>query len=99
MCLLTAVAALSGQGNASSRITAHPEATRRETADAIVVLASWALGATVSSGPPTFVIFGGGAPDAGYRRFLENRLRAAFDLGGVPIRLRFRTKRRKRGGR
>ncbi|MDP9329559.1 MAG: ribosome biogenesis GTPase Der [Actinomycetota bacterium] len=44
----------------------------------------------VSSGPPTFVIFGGAAPDAGYQRFIENRLRQEFGFGGVPIRLRFR---------
>ena len=45
----------------------------------------------VSTGPPTFVIFGGtGTPAPAYRRFLENRLRAAFDWQGVPIRLRFR---------
>jgi GTP-binding protein len=45
----------------------------------------------VSGGPPTLVIFGGAhAPDAGYRRFLENRLRREFGLEGVPIRLRFK---------
>lgn len=44
----------------------------------------------VSTGPPTFVLFGARAPDAGYRRFLENRFRSAFALQGVPIRLRFR---------
>jgi GTP-binding protein len=49
----------------------------------------------VSAGPPTFVLFGGRPPEASYRRFLENRLRVAFGLAGVPIRLRFRSKRRK----
>jgi GTPase len=47
----------------------------------------------VSSGPPRFVIFAGGPVPAGYRRFLENRLRQAFDLGGVPVRLVFRRRR------
>ncbi|MFN8232841.1 MAG: ribosome biogenesis GTPase Der [Actinomycetota bacterium] len=51
-------------------------------------------GTQVSAGPPTFVLFGGREPDAGYRRFLENRLRREFDLAGVPIRLRFRERRR-----
>jgi GTP-binding protein len=52
----------------------------------------------VAAGPPTFVIFGGGRePDAGYRRYLENRLRVALSLQGVPIRLRFRSRRA--GGR
>jgi GTPase len=49
----------------------------------------------VSTGPPAFVVFGGaGQPDAGYRRFLENRLRTELGLQGVPIRLRFRARRR-----
>jgi GTP-binding protein len=48
----------------------------------------------IGTGPPTFVLFGGSRPpDPGYRRFLENRLRAAFELGGVPIVLRFRSRR------
>jgi GTP-binding protein len=51
----------------------------------------------VASGPPTVVLFGGRAPDPGYRRFLENRLRRAFGLDGVPVRLRFRSGRRKGG--
>jgi len=52
----------------------------------------------VATGPPTFVIFGGAkAPDPGYRRYLENRLRRALDLEGVPIRLRFRPRSSPRG--
>ncbi len=53
-------------------------------------------GTQVSAGPPTFVLFGGGAPDPSYQRFLENRLRRAFGFEGVPIRLRFRVKRDRR---
>ena len=49
----------------------------------------------VSAGPPTFVFFGGGrAPDPGYQRFLENRLRRTFGFEGVPIRLSFRARKR-----
>lgn len=49
----------------------------------------------VSARPPSFVVFGGvRAPDPGYRRYLENRFREAFDLDGVPIRMRFRPKER-----
>jgi GTP-binding protein len=45
----------------------------------------------VSTGPPTFVIFGGVRPPGqGYQRYIENRLRAQLGLEGVPIRLRFR---------
>jgi GTP-binding protein len=56
-------------------------------------------GTQVSAGPPTFVLFGGRAPSSSYARFLEGRLRRAFGLGGVPIRLRFRAKRPRGGGR
>jgi len=56
-------------------------------------------GTQVAMGPPTFVLFGGRPPDLGYQRFLENRLRRSLGLSGVPIRLRFRAKRRRRGGR
>ena len=46
--------------------------------------------------PPTFVIFCT-APDAvqeSYRRFLENQLRATFDLRGTPVKLRLRARAR-----
>ena len=50
----------------------------------------------VSARPPTFVVFGGARPpDPGYRRYLENRFREAFDLDGVPIRMRFRGRERR----
>jgi GTP-binding protein len=47
----------------------------------------------VSAEPPTFVLFvsqAGALPET-YLRYLTNSLRAAFDLPGVPIRLRLRT--------
>ncbi len=47
----------------------------------------------VAVGPPTFAVFGARPPGGPYQRFLENRFRAAFDLVGVPVRLRFRTRR------
>jgi GTP-binding protein len=56
----------------------------------------------VGSGPPSFVIFGGSRePDPSYQRFLENRLRRAFDYDGVPIRITFRPRTRgaKPGGK
>ncbi|HEX7248443.1 MAG TPA: ribosome biogenesis GTPase Der [Actinomycetota bacterium] len=53
----------------------------------------------VSTGPPGFVIFGGARPpDAGYRRYVEGRLRRAFHLQGVPIRVHYRP-RKSRSGR
>ena len=48
----------------------------------------------VSGAPPTFVLFGVKEPPAGYRRYLENRLRRAFGFEGVPIRMQFRPRRR-----
>jgi GTP-binding protein len=49
----------------------------------------------VATGPPSFVIFGGAnEPDGTYQRYLENRLRRTFDLDGVPIRLKFRPRKR-----
>ena len=50
----------------------------------------------VAIGPPRFVVFAGGRVPAGYSRFLEGRLRAAFGFRGVPIRLTFRHPPRRR---
>jgi GTP-binding protein len=50
----------------------------------------------VATGPPTFVIFGGAnEPDPSYRRYIEHRLRDAFGLEGVPVRVRYRPRRRR----
>ena len=49
----------------------------------------------VRTRPPTFCLFGtrlSGLPDS-YRRFLVNRLREAFGLAGVPLRLRLKATR------
>lgn len=48
--------------------------------------------------PPTFVLFTTGFLEAGYRRFIERRLREEFGFVGTPIRinLRVREKRRRR---
>jgi GTPase len=50
--------------------------------------------AQVGSAPPRFVLFSSGPIPTHYARFLEHRLREAFDLKGVPIRLTFRRRRR-----
>jgi len=55
----------------------------------------------VSTGPPSFVVFGGAnQPDPSYRRYIENRLRREFHLEGVPVRVRYRprTRRARSGG-
>ena len=46
--------------------------------------------------PPTFVLFTTGFLEAGYRRFLERRLRETFGFEGSPIRINVRV-REKRG--
>jgi GTPase len=50
--------------------------------------------AQVGSGPPRFVLFSSGPVPTTYARYLENRLREAFGLKGVPIRFTFRRRRR-----
>jgi predicted GTPase len=51
----------------------------------------------VATGPPAFVVFGGARPpNQSYQRYLENRLRRELRLDGVPIRLRFRPRGRRR---
>jgi len=49
--------------------------------------------------PPTFVLFTTGFLEAGYRRFLERRLRETFGFDGTPIRInvRVREKRKLKG--
>lgn len=49
-----------------------------------------------TSRPPTFVLFTTGFLEAGYRRFLERRLRETFGFEGSPIRVNVRV-REKRG--
>jgi GTP-binding protein len=48
--------------------------------------------------PPTFVLFTTGFLEAGYRRFLERRLRETFGFDGTPIRINVR-EREKRSAR
>ena len=46
--------------------------------------------------PPRFVLFTTGFLEAGYRRFLERRLRADFDFTGTPIEISVRVRERKK---
>ena len=48
--------------------------------------------------PPTFVLFTSGFLEAGYRRFIERRLRENFGFQGSPIRINVRV-REKRGAK
>jgi GTP-binding protein len=49
-----------------------------------------------SARPPTFVLFTSGFLEAGYRRFIERRLREEFGFAGSPVRISVRV-REKRG--
>lgn len=46
--------------------------------------------------PPTFVLFTTGFLEAGYRRFLERRLRETFGFEGSPIRINVRVREKRK---
>jgi GTPase len=46
--------------------------------------------------PPTFVLFATGFLEAGYRRFLERRLRETFGFEGSPIRINVRVREKRK---
>ena len=48
-----------------------------------------------SARPPTFVLFTSGFLEAGYRRFLERRLRETFGFEGSPIRINVRVREKR----
>jgi GTP-binding protein len=47
--------------------------------------------------PPHFVVFTTGFLEAGYRRFLERRLREEFGFHGSPVRVSLRLRQRQPG--
>lgn len=75
-------------------VQAHPHPLRGGKQPRIL------FGAQVSVGPPTFALFTSGFLEAGYRRFIERRLRETFGFEGSPIRIvmRVREKRSHRRG-
>jgi GTP-binding protein len=50
----------------------------------------------VGVGPPSFALFTTGFLEAGYRRFIERRLREEFGFVGSPIRLMMRVREKRR---
>ncbi|HEX5511026.1 MAG TPA: ribosome biogenesis GTPase Der [Actinomycetales bacterium] len=72
-------------------VAAHPHPVRGGKQPRIL------FGTQPSTRPPRFVIFASGFIEAGYRRFIERRLRETFGFVGSPIELsvRVREKRRK----
>lgn len=53
------------------------------------------FGAQVQTSPPTFALFTTGFLEAGYRRFIERRLREEFGFEGTPIRLVMRVREKR----
>jgi GTP-binding protein len=56
------------------------------------------FGTQPSAKPPRFILFASGFLEAGYRRFIERRLREEFGFVGTPIEISVRV-REKRGNR
>ena len=50
----------------------------------------------VSTRPPRFVIFASGFIEAGYRRFIERRLRETFGFEGTPIEISVRVREKRK---
>ena len=75
----------------SELVAGHPHPVRGGKQPRIL------FGTQSGTRPPTFVLFTTGFLEAGYRRFIERRLREEFGFVGTPIRinLRIREKRRR----
>ena len=71
-------------------VAAHPHPLRGGKQPRIL------FGTQAGTRPPTFVLFTTGFLEAGYRRFVERRLREEFGFAGTPIRIQLRI-RKKRG--
>lgn len=54
------------------------------------------FGTQVGVGPPSFALFTTGFLEAGYRRFIERRLREEFGFTGSPLRLMMRVREKRR---
>ena len=60
-------------------VAAHPHPVRGGKQPRIL------FGTQAATRPPTFVLFASGFLEAGYRRFVERRLREEFGFAGTPI--------------
>ena len=56
------------------------------------------FGTQAATRPPTFILFTTGFLEAGYRRFVERRLREEFGFVGTPIRINLRIREKRRRG-
>lgn len=71
-------------------VAAHPHPVRSGKQPRIL------FGTQASNRPPRFVLFTTGFFEAGYRRFIERRLREEFGFQGSPIQVSVRPRERKR---
>jgi GTP-binding protein len=71
-------------------VAAHPHPVRGGKQSKILFVTQ------VGVCPPVFVLFTTGVIEAGYRRFVERRLREEFGFAGSPIRLLVRVRERQR---
>jgi len=71
-------------------VSAHPHPIRGGKQPRIL------FGAQVGAAPPTFALFTTGFLAAGYRRFIERRLREDFGFVGSPIRILMRVREKRR---
>ncbi|MDN5794603.1 MAG: ribosome biogenesis GTPase Der [Intrasporangium sp.] len=71
-------------------VAAHPHPVRGGKQPRIL------FATQASTRPPRFVLFASGFIEAGYRRFLERRLREEFGFEGTPIELSVRVRERRR---
>lgn len=72
-------------------VSAHPHPLRGGKQPRIL------FGTQAGTRPPTFVLFTSGFLEAGYRRFIERRLREEFGFEGSPVRIQLRIRAKRRG--
>jgi GTP-binding protein len=71
-------------------VAAHPHPVRGGKQPRIL------FGTQAATRPPKFVLFASGFLEAGYRRFLERRLREEFGFEGSPIEISVRVREKRR---
>ncbi|WP_432511228.1 ribosome biogenesis GTPase Der [Kineococcus sp. SYSU DK001] len=71
-------------------VAAHPHPVRGGKQPRIL------FGTQASTRPPRFVVFASGFLEAGYRRFIERRLREEFGFVGTPIELSVRVREKRK---
>ncbi len=71
-------------------VAAHPHPVRGGKQPRIL------FGTQASTKPPRFVVFASGFLEAGYRRFIERRLREEFGFTGTPIELSVRVREKRK---